>query len=99
MQTNRKNINPSRVDDKRTYFRAVRLAAAANSAHPTKYAQNKCHGIHDGTISEPRIGAPKCAGANTARERAMKTQPRAISLSQPRAASISFRTIRTPGTK
>ncbi len=49
MQTNKKNINPSKVDDKRTYFLSVRLAAAANSAHPTKHAQNKCHGIHDGT--------------------------------------------------
>jgi hypothetical protein len=41
MQTNRNNINPSRVDDKRTNFLTVRLVAAANSAHPTKYAQNK----------------------------------------------------------
>ena len=49
MQTNRKNINPSRVDDKRTNFLTVRLVAAASSAHPTKYAQNKCAGIQDGT--------------------------------------------------
>jgi hypothetical protein len=34
MQTNRKNISPSRVDDKRTNFLTVRLVAAANSAHP-----------------------------------------------------------------
>src|ERR1700675_5209973 len=49
MQTNRKNINPSSLDDKRTNFLTVRLVAAANSAHPTKYAQNKCPGIQEGT--------------------------------------------------
>jgi hypothetical protein len=65
MQTKRKNINPSRVDDKRTNFLTVRLVAAANSAHPTKYAQNKCAVIQDGTISGTPIGPPKCSGANT----------------------------------
>ena len=80
MQTNRKNINPSKVDERRTNFLTVRLVAAANSAHPTKYAQNKCHGIHDGTISAIPIGPPKCSGANTASETAMKIQPEADEL-------------------
>src|ERR1039458_3605212 len=51
MQTNRKNINPSRVDDKRTNFLTVRLVAAASSAHPTKYGQNQRAGIQTGAIS------------------------------------------------
>ena len=80
MQTNRKNINPSRVDDRRTNFLTVRLVAAASSAHPTKYAQNKCAGIQDGTIFWTRIGPRKCSGANTASETAMKTQPKADEL-------------------
>jgi hypothetical protein len=76
MQTNRNNINPSGVDDKRTNFLTVRLVAAANSAHPTKYALNKCAGIQDGSISGTPIGPPKCSGANTASGTAMKTHPR-----------------------
>src|SRR5580692_4044902 len=98
MQTNRNNIDPSRVDDKRTNFLTVRLVAAANSAHPTKYAQNKCAGIQDGSIPGTPIGPPKCSGANTASGTAMKTQPKVMSLSQPRAALISFRSIKTPAT-
>jgi hypothetical protein len=88
MQTNRKNINASRVVDKRTDFLTVRLVAAVYSAHPTKYAQNKCAGIQDGIISGTPIGPPKCSGANTASGTAMKTQPKAMSLSQPRAADL-----------
>jgi hypothetical protein len=99
MQTNRKNINPSRVDDKRTNFLIVRLVAAASSAHPTKYAQNKCAGIQDGTIFWTNIGPWKCSGANIASGTAMKTQPKVMSLSQPRAAVISFRSIKTPATR
>src|SRR6202020_1111501 len=91
MQTNRKNINPSRVDDRRTNFLRVRLVAAAISAHPTKYAQNKCPGIQDGTEFATNSGPRKCSGANTASETAMKTLPRAMSLSQPRAALRSLR--------
>ena len=45
MQTNRKNINPRRVDDRCTNFLRVRLVAAASSAHPTKYGQNERTGI------------------------------------------------------
>src|SRR5882724_2775886 len=66
MQTNRKNINPSRADDKRTNFLTVRLVAAASSAHPTKYVQNKCAGIQEGTIFWTNSGPRKCSGANTA---------------------------------
>src|ERR1700675_526194 len=96
MQTNRKNINPSRADDKRTNFFTVRLVAAASSAHPTKYGQNTCAGIQDGTIFWINSGPRKCSGANTASGTAMKTQPKVMSLSQPRAALISFRSIKTP---
>jgi hypothetical protein len=99
MQTNRKNINPSMVDDKRTNFLVVRLVAAASSAHPTKYAQNKCAGIQDGTKFATCIGPSKCSGANTASGTAMKIQPKVMSLSQPRAALISFRSIKTPATR
>ena len=100
MQINRKNINPSRVDVKRTNFLTVRLVAAASSAHPTKYGQNQCTGIQDGAIFWIYLGPPwKCSGANTASGTAMKTQPKVMSLSQPRAALISFRSIKTPATK
>src|ERR1039458_2111327 len=70
MQTNRKNINPSRVDDKRTNFLRVRLVAAANSEHPTKYAQKRCAGIQDGTISWTLIGR------RNARARIQRVEPR-----------------------
>ena len=99
MQTNRKNINPSRVDDQRRNFLTVRLVAAANRAHPTKYAQNKCAGIQDGTIFCIDLAPRKCSIANTASGTAMKTQPKVMSLSQPRAALISFRSIKTPATR
>src|SRR5271166_6912748 len=96
MQTKRKNISPSRVDDNRTDFLTVRLVAAASSAHPTKYAQNKCAGIQDGTIFRTNSGPWKCSGANTASGTAVKTQPKVMSFSQPRAALISFRSMKTP---
>src|SRR5580704_11957311 len=99
MQTNRKNINPSRADDRRTNFLTVRLVAAARSAHPTKYVQNKCAGIQDGTVFWIDLGLRKCSVANTASGTAMKTQPKVMSLSQPRAAPISFRSIETPATR
>src|ERR1700680_2515542 len=99
MQTNRKNIKPSRVDDKRTYFLTVRLVAAASSAHPTKYGQNQCAGIQDGTIFRTNSGPRKCSGANTARGTAMKIQPKVMSLPQPRAAPISLRSTKTPATR
>src|ERR1035437_6908083 len=98
-QTDRKNINPSRVDDKRTNFLTVRLVAAASSAHPTKYVQNKCAGIQDGTISWIGLGPQKWSVPNTASGTAIKTDPKVMSLSQPRAALISFRSIKTPATK
>ena len=94
-----RNINPSRVDDKRANF-LVRLVAAASSAHPTKYGQNERAGIQDGAIFWINSGPPwKCSGANTASGTAMKTQPKVMSLSQPRAAPISFRSIKTPATR
>src|SRR6202035_2477776 len=99
MQTNRKKINPSRVDDKCTNFLTVRLVAVASSAHPTKYAQNKCAGIQDGTIFWINLAPPKCSAANTASGTAMKTQPKVLSLSQPRAALLSFRYRKTPATR
>ena len=56
MQTNRKNINPSSVDNKRTNFLTVRLVAAASNAHPTRYGQNKCprHPGRDHILDKPR---------------------------------------------
>src|ERR1700688_436311 len=99
MQKNRKNISPSRVDDQRTNFLTVRLVAAASSAQPTKYAQNKCAGIQDGTIFWINLAPRKCSVANTASGTAMKTQPKVMSLSQPRAVLISFRSVKTPATR
>src|SRR5580692_12556515 len=96
MQTNRKNISPSSVDDKRSNFLSVRLVAAASSADPTKYTQNQCAGIHDGSIFRTNSGPWKCLGANTASEAAMKTEPNVMSFSQPGAAPISFRSRKTP---
>ena len=45
MQTKRKNISPSKVDDKRKNFLNVRLVAAASSTHPMKYGQNQRAGM------------------------------------------------------
>ena len=80
MQTNRKNINPSSVDDKRTNFLTVRLVAAANSAHPINFGQNQRAGIQDGTTLWINSGPLKCSGANVASETAMKTAPSADEL-------------------
>src|SRR5271165_3130093 len=99
MQTKRKNISPSRVDDKRTNFLKVRLVAAASSAHPTRYGQNQRAGIQDGTICWTNSGPRKCSGANTASGAAIKTQPKVMSLSQPRAALSALRRMKTPATR
>src|SRR2546425_5828236 len=48
MQTNSKNITPSRVDDRRTNFLTVRLVAAASSAHPTTSAPEPARPRHPG---------------------------------------------------
>jgi hypothetical protein len=95
MQTNRKNIRPSSVDDNRTHFIAVRLVAAASSAHPTKKGQKKCAGMYDGTMFRTKSGPPKCSGANIASETAIKIQLKVMSLSESRAP-ISFRWRTTP---
>src|SRR5271167_1267479 len=99
MQTNRKNIDPSMVEDKRTHFRAVRLVAAASNAHPTKSGQNQRAGIQGGTISWTNCGPLKCSGAKQASEAAMKTGAKEMSFSQPRAVPRSLRRIKTPATR
>src|ERR1700745_1417123 len=98
MQTNKKNINPSNVDDKRSYFLTVRLVAAASSAHPIKYGQIQRSGIHDGAICWIYSRPPwKCSGANIGSETAMKIEPSVMRL--PQAALISLRRKKVPATR
>ena len=80
MQTKRKNISPSRVDDRRMYFLRVRLVAAASSAHPMKYGQNQRAGMQDGTMCATNSGPRKCSGAKMASGTAMKTQAKSDEL-------------------
>jgi tetratricopeptide (TPR) repeat protein len=68
---------------------AVEVSYMLGNAYiQTKYAQNKCAGIQDGTIFCINLAPRKCSVANTASGTAMKTQPKVMSLSQPRAARI-----------
>src|SRR5579859_5150200 len=65
------------------------LKAAASSAKPTKYAQNKCHGTYDGTPICMNFAAAKCSAPKTANGSAKHKLPNATTLSSPRASATS----------
>src|SRR5258708_447749 len=65
------------------------LKAPASSAKPTKYAQNKCHGTNEGTISWMNFAAERCSAPKTANGSAKHRLPKTTTLSRPRACATS----------
>src|SRR5580704_12629843 len=65
------------------------LKDAASSAKPKKYAQNKCHGIYEGTMVARPLAAARCRAPKTAKGAAKNKLLRATILSRPRARAIS----------
>src|SRR5271166_4418291 len=65
------------------------LKDAASNAQPTKYVQNRGHGINLGTICIMPLAAEKCSAPNTARGMAKHKLLKTTILSRPRAREIS----------
>src|SRR5580692_4178562 len=65
------------------------LNDAESSAQPTKYAQNKCHGMYEGTPSMMDLASEKCSAPKTAKGAAKHKLLKATTLSRPRACAIS----------
>src|SRR5580700_9014711 len=65
------------------------LNDAESSAQPTKYAQNKCHGMYEGTPSMMDLASERCSAPNTAKGAAKHKLLKATTLSKPRACAIS----------
>src|SRR5580692_11595289 len=65
------------------------LNDAAISATPTKYAQNKCHGMNSGTMVLSPRAAERCRAPKTARGIAKHRLLKATTLSSPRARSTA----------
>src|ERR1035438_4397180 len=65
------------------------LNDAAINATPTKYSQNKRHGMYDGTIISG-IPPERCSAPKAANGMAKHKGVRATTLSMPRAWTISF---------
>src|ERR1035438_4203757 len=66
------------------------LNDAAISAKPTKYTQNKRHGMYDGTAFIINFPPERCSAPKTANGMAKHKWVRATTLSMPRAWVISF---------
>src|SRR6266576_427611 len=65
------------------------LNDAASNATPTKYAQNKRHGIYEGTPGRTNSTPERCRAPKTARGMAKHKLLKATILSRPRARAIS----------
>src|ERR1700690_2796822 len=65
------------------------LKDAATSAKPTKYAQNKLHGMYEGTPSMMDLAPDRCSAPKTARGIAKHKLLKATILSRPRARATS----------
>src|SRR6266705_4765389 len=66
------------------------LKEADSNAKPTKYAQNKRHGIYEGTLSMMNLAAERCKAPKTAKGMAKHKLLKATILSRPWARAISF---------
>src|SRR5580692_5539977 len=66
------------------------LVAAANSARPTAYTQNRCPGIQLGTTCAMSWELAKCSPPNAASDAGTNTRPRTGS-----ASSLADRCVRT----
>src|SRR5580692_6810080 len=65
------------------------LKEAASNAKPTKYAQNKCHGMNEGTPSMMNFAAERCSAPKTAKGMAKHKLLRTTILSRPLARVTS----------
>src|SRR5208337_3576790 len=65
------------------------LKDAASNAKPTKYAQNKRHGMYEGTPSMMDLAPERCSAPKTANGAAKHKLLKATILSRPRAWEIS----------
>src|ERR1700723_4464786 len=65
------------------------LKDADSNANPTKYAQNKCHGMYEGTPSMMDLAPERCSAPKTAKGAAKHKLHKATILSKPRACAIS----------
>ena len=65
------------------------LKDADSSAKPTKYAQNKRHGIYEGTADMMNRAPERCSAPKTAKGTAKHRLLRTTTLSRPRACAIS----------
>src|SRR5947207_1323023 len=65
------------------------LNDAASNAMPTKYAQNKRHGMYEGTASMMNLAPERCSAPKTAKGIAKHKLPRATILPRPLARAIS----------
>src|SRR5260370_33977808 len=65
------------------------LKEADSNAKPTKYAQNKRHGIYEGTLSMMNLAAERCSAPKTAKGMAKHKLLKATILPRPPAHAIS----------
>src|SRR5713226_7428397 len=65
------------------------LKEADSNAKPTKYAQNKRHGIYEGTLSMMNLAAERCSAPKAAKGMAKHKLLRATILSRPAPRAIS----------
>src|SRR5713101_354757 len=60
-----------------------------NNAKPTKYAQNKRHGMYEGTLSMMNLAAERCSAPKTAKGMAKHKLLKTTILSRPPTRAIS----------
>src|ERR1700746_673203 len=65
------------------------LNDAASNAKPTKYAQNKRHGMYEGTMAMMNLAPERCSAPKTAKGMAKHKLAKTIILSSPPARAIS----------
>src|SRR5690242_8817868 len=66
------------------------LKDADSNAKPTKYAQNKRHGMYEGTASMMNLAPERCSAPKTAKGTAKHKLLKATILSRPPARAISL---------
>src|SRR6267143_897364 len=87
--TKRNIMNPNSRPDQRALIFVAMLKEADSNAKPTKYAQNKRHGIYEGTLSMMNLAAERCSAPKTAKGMAKHKLPKTTNLSKPPARAIS----------
>src|SRR5712672_3571659 len=81
--TKRNIMIPNSRPDQRTCIFVAMLKDANSSANPTKYAQNKRHGMYEGTASMMNFAPERCSAPNTAKGTAKHKIAQRYDLVQP----------------